>query len=142
MSSHSIGDWPNVDRPRDLDCWGPWKYMKSNLTLLYAPRDNHWCYEIDLERCIKSSYMLDYIFQVRSKSESLVSAEDVGHFIAALDDLLSPQANICSFGQNLNLDVAKYLLEKTPNRPFDTTQIEKAFEEGRITITTISEEAR
>ena len=45
--------------------------------------------------------ILDKIFQLRTKREDLVSAEDIGHLVAALDDLLHPQANICSFRAGL-----------------------------------------
>lgn len=111
-----MSDYPTPERPQDADCWGPWKYVKSNLTLVYAPRDRHWHYEVDLERCNTSAQMLDWIFQLRTKREDLVSAEDIGHFVAALDDLLNPQANICSFGTDSRLNTTRYLLGEIPDR--------------------------
>src|SRR5271170_2712748 len=72
--SMRMSNYPALERPEDGDCWGPWRYVESNLTLVYAPRDSHWRYEVDLERCTTSAQVLDWIFQLRTKREDLVSA--------------------------------------------------------------------
>lgn len=133
-------EWPEVPDPRDKDCWGPWRYKKETLVLEYVPRDRHWWYEVDLERCKTSAQVLDWIFQVSNKHRSRVSAEDIGYLIDALQDLLHPQANLCSFGQDMKFDTTRYLLEGLEDRPLDTKHISKAFDEGRITILTIDDD--
>jgi len=103
--------------PSDGDCWGPWKYHRDIFTLCYAPRDHHWGYEIDLERCSTSAEMLDWIFQVSNKVEWCVNREDIGQLIQALQDLMCPQATLCSFGtNNKTLDVATYLRKHTESK--------------------------
>ena len=130
----SLSDFPRIERPRDGHAWGPWVYVKSNLTLIYAPADQHWSYEVDLERCNTSAQSLDWIFQVSNKHSR--SAESVGHLIEALQDLLNPQANICSFGRDSQWSAAKYLLEGSPDRPLYTKHIDELFQNGQITVRT------
>jgi hypothetical protein len=115
----SLADFPDVEPLKDGDCWGPWRFQRSDLTLQYDPQDRHWWYEIDLERMTNSAAMLDVIFQISNKRESCCSTEDIGHLISALNDLLNPQANICSFGTNATLDATKYLDGEIKNRKFE-----------------------
>jgi hypothetical protein len=115
---------PRPGRPQDGDAWGPWKYKRSNLTLEYVPQDGHWWYEVDLERCGTAAEMLDWIFQINGKDKDCCSVEDLGHLIVALDDLLNPQANICSFGHASRLDVAKYFSGKVEDRQIKFTPVE------------------
>lgn len=76
--------------------FGLWKYRKSNLTL--------WCqkyqYEIDLEKITDSAKMLDWIFQVNSKTWAQDDPAVMSDLINALDDLLEPQANYCSWAKD------------------------------------------
>jgi len=103
--------------PSDGDCWGPWKYHRTLFTLDYEPRDRHWRYQIDLEECTSSAQMLDWIFQVSNKVARCLSREDVGHLIQALQDLLWPQANLCSFGSDKRMDdPAEYLRKHTNSK--------------------------
>lgn len=137
FSSMRMSNYPKPERPQDGHAWGPWVYQKENLTLQFAPRDGHWSYEIDLEQCVSSAQILDKIFQLRTKREDLVSAEDIGHLVAALDDLLHPQANVCSFGQDARFDPATYLTEGASDRKIDLEgHVREMLESGRIKITT------
>jgi hypothetical protein len=111
MAFRALGDFPKIDPPKDRMCWGPWRYKKETLVLEFAPRDRNWWYEIDLERCGTSALMLDWIFQVSNKHTR--PAEEVGYLIEALQDLLDPQANICTFGGDTRMDTTRYLLEET-----------------------------
>jgi hypothetical protein len=55
-------------------------------------------YEVDLERCPTAAAVLDWIAQVEQKGWA--SPTVVGHLVAALCDLLDPQAHLCSWGMN------------------------------------------
>lgn len=75
--------------------FGNWKFDKKNLTLTHSGAGRG--YEIDLERCTTSAEVLDWIFQIESKTWA--SAEDLGELVRAIGTLLSPQATLCSEGQ-------------------------------------------
>jgi hypothetical protein len=73
--------------------WGEWHLDTSNLTLVFR----HWTlYYIDLEDCTTSAATLDVIFQIASKTWA--TPDVIGGLIQALDDILHPQATLCSFG--------------------------------------------
>lgn len=85
-------------RPRDGDTWGRWKFVQKNLTLFYEPgKEVHtdW-YEVDLEECLTSAAVLDWIAQIASKIWA--TNDCIGNLVRALNDLLNPQSNLCSFG--------------------------------------------
>jgi len=44
-------------------------------------------------------------------------------FIDAIDDILEPQATLCSWGKNKTLDVTKYLRKKFPADPRTSRQL-------------------
>src|SRR4051794_26104992 len=89
-SYHTLMTW-SAPRPEHGDNWGNWIYDAETLVLRHKTRH----YEMDLEQCATSGQTLDRIFQICGKSWA--TAEDLGHLIQALDDLLKPQANLCSF---------------------------------------------
>ena len=74
-------------------------YVHAELLALYLgdPQTGAWAYEIDLERCRTSAQVLDWIMQVASK----IWATDavIAGLVRALNDVLDPQATLCSFGQ-------------------------------------------
>jgi hypothetical protein len=53
-------------------------------------------YEIDLEDMRTSAETLDWIFQVAMKSWA--TPDIVASLITAIDELIAPQANLCSCG--------------------------------------------
>jgi hypothetical protein len=79
-------------RPRN---WGPWQ-LDAEVRVL---RSKH--YEVDLDRCTTSAEVLDHICQVVDKTW----ADDaiVAGLVRALNDVLKPQANLCSFGGSTEL---------------------------------------
>lgn len=89
---------------KDLLTWGRWTFNSTVLTLDF---DNGQ-YEIDLERCNSSAEVLDWICQLQSKVWT--TAEDIGNLVAAFDDLLRPQANLCSFGRDTKITVTRDML--------------------------------
>ena len=86
-----------VDLRSSRTTWGCWIYHPENFTL--ECRDERgFIYEVDLELCRTSAEMLDWIFQVQGKTWA--TAEIVKDLLDAFDDLLSPQACLCSFGKS------------------------------------------
>jgi hypothetical protein len=80
--------------------WGNWKLNHETPVLEYAnfSLNGAGFYEIDLDRMTSSAEMLDAIFQVAGKR--WISNEDIGDLVRALDDLLDPQAHLCSNGKD------------------------------------------
>jgi hypothetical protein len=90
-------------KPESGDTWGNWRYNAKLLTLTHVAEH----YEIRLDECSTSAQMLDWIFQLATKT--WMTSEDIGDLIHALKDIINPQANLCSFGTIKTLDVKKYL---------------------------------
>lgn len=90
-------------RPTHGDTWGNWQFDANVMVLTFLPED----YEIALEECTSSAELSDRIFQLCNKT--WMTPTDLGHMVQALDDLLHPQANLCSFGQDKQFDATNYL---------------------------------
>jgi hypothetical protein len=86
--------------------YGPWKFDARKLTLTHIKED----YEVNVTDMTNSAKMLDWIFQVSNKA--WCSREDAGHLLDALDNLLDPQANLCSFGENKPFNPTQHLKKK------------------------------
>lgn len=73
--------------------WGPWR-LDTETWVLYpvAP----YRYEVDLEQCLTTAKVLDYIIHISQKTW----ADDatIAGLIRALGDVLKPQANLCPGG--------------------------------------------
>jgi hypothetical protein len=98
--------------------WGPW-YLDAELRVLYpAGRDR---YEVDLDRCLTSAQLLDCVCQVAGKRW----ADDatLAGLVRALNDVLKPQANLCSFGQAKRVGISRVteLVERAVARPTKAT---------------------
>jgi hypothetical protein len=74
--------------------WGGWRLNRDNYTLQLFDSDDHWIYEVDLETCTDSAQVLDWIMQTQCRDERYDGLID------ALRDVLHPQRNLCSGGQN------------------------------------------
>jgi hypothetical protein len=85
--------------------WGFWAFYPTELILLHEKED----YDIDLEGCTTSAAVLDWIAQVEGKVWATPS--DVGYLVAALCDLLNPQANLCSLGEPTTIEAGEHLRE-------------------------------
>lgn len=103
-----VDELPDYPAPQHGDTWGKWRYNAHNLTLEYGNGFNP--YYLDLEECKNSAGLLDWIFQVCNKS--WMTTDERGHLLEAIDDLLHPQANLCSFGVDRKFDVTAYLRGK------------------------------
>jgi hypothetical protein len=74
--------------------WGPWRLNKSHF-VLYCDE-----YQVDLEQCLSSAQILDWLCQVAHKTWA---TDHVTGLLAALDDILNIQGTLCSDGQCLHL---------------------------------------
>jgi hypothetical protein len=79
--------------------WGPWRLRPSTLCI-ELHLDHRWCYEIDLERCLTSAATLDWIFQIAGKRWAEQDPAVITGLVYAFDDVLHPQATLCSGGQS------------------------------------------
>jgi hypothetical protein len=87
--------------------WGPWRYDPENLRLESVRPGSGGC-KLELRRYGTCSAMLDVICQVATKDWA--DAWTLGWLVRALDELLSPQKNLCSFGHDIGpLDVEQHL---------------------------------
>ena len=97
-----------VPAPAHGDCWGNWELDAERLLLVYRGAGLHK-YEIPIREMNSSAEMLDWIFQLNSKT--WITRKDIGDLVEALDDLFRPQANLCSGGQDHEIDAANFLRE-------------------------------
>ena len=86
------------------DTWGPWQFNALNFTLSHV---NHRGYEINLQSCNTSAEVLDWLCHISRKA--WCSAQDAGHLLTAFNDLLSPQKNLCSWGEDKKFDPTAHL---------------------------------
>jgi hypothetical protein len=78
--------------------WGEWELDRARLVLMHTAG---YGYEVDLEDCTTSAQVLDWIMQIAGKNWG--TRKCVGGLVEALNDLLRPQANLCSFGADKTL---------------------------------------
>jgi hypothetical protein len=78
-----------------------WKLKTNNHTLTLI-EEGRYEYEIDLERCNSGSAIADWIFQVSGKVWA--TPEILGNLVVVLDHILDPQANFCSFENNIEFN--------------------------------------
>jgi hypothetical protein len=83
--------------------WGDWKFDKGRL-VLELKEDR---YEIDLEEITDSAQMLDWIFQLYNKGWT--TPQEMYDLLGAFQALFVPQATLCSFGVNREIDPVKVI---------------------------------
>jgi hypothetical protein len=83
--------------------WGPWRLNAETYVLEYF-EDDEYRYEVDLERCLDSAEVLDYVCQVAGKTWA--THEVVAGLVTAITNVLDPQANLCSFGISKQITAA------------------------------------
>ena len=96
--------------------WGPWKLDKKTCTLdlpyppeWNCPEPRYW---VDLKDCTSSAGVLDVICQIAGKQWA---TDDVlAGLVRALDDILEPQANLCSCGTDKR--ISRQVLAKAIRR--------------------------
>jgi hypothetical protein len=75
---------------------GGWRFIKDARVLELHDAEGRWRYEVDLDRCRTAAEMMDWIFQIEGKSWA--TDPIVRGLIRALNELLKPQATLCSGG--------------------------------------------
>jgi hypothetical protein len=102
----TLTDFLNFKQPLPAhgDTWGNWQYNAKTMVLTHRPEN----YGIDLEECTSSAELSDKIFQLCNKV--WMNPTEIGHMIQALNDLLRPQATLCSFGQDKKFDPRRHAL--------------------------------
>lgn len=101
--------WDTIEKEKEFMKWGNWHFDSRQLTLTHATEK----YEIDLEDIHSSADILDWIFQILGKKWG--DAATVYDLLVAFEEILSPQENYCSFGEDKNTDgsiLAKKFIEK------------------------------
>lgn len=88
--------------------WGPWKLDTRNLVLymMYENTDTRR-YEVDLEQCLTSAGTLDWIMQIANKTWADKDDSVIAGLVRAIDDVIRPQAFLCSFGGSRRISRAK-----------------------------------
>jgi hypothetical protein len=108
--------------------WGPWTLNRERLELELIV-DGWPLYEVDLERCPTAAAVLDWIAQVQGKGWATPAL--VGHLIAALCDLLEPQARLCSWG--MSNEVPDESTEEVRERILDAERKARAWRLAGVT---------
>src|SRR5438105_766909 len=80
-------------QPSEALSWGAWRLNLRDLTLEFNGGGDYY---VDLEGCITSAEVLDSICQVAGKTWA--TAENLGDLVRAVNDLVQPQAQLCSMG--------------------------------------------
>ena len=88
--------------------WGDWHLDVEHLVLINPN------YEIDLERCLTSAEVLDWILQFSKKYHA--SYLDIAGLVNAFDSVLTPQASLCSFGQPKRITDMRAVVDKYVNK--------------------------
>jgi hypothetical protein len=83
--------------------WRPWSLDTETYTLHKITHEEIADYPVDLERCLNSADVLDWILQIDGGENDQVTLG----FVRAIDDLLAPQRHLCSFGKSTTLSVRK-----------------------------------
>lgn len=88
-------------RPHQDGDWGPWELDPTDPVLIYNDPNNHYEYWIDLRTCTSSAAVLDWICQIIGKNWG--DNATLAGLVRAFDDVLHPQAHLCSMGQSTTL---------------------------------------
>ena len=96
-------EWSNEMPPPRASDWGGWRV--EGLELVYSAYPGGGVYPIDLERFTDSAEVLNMIVQVAKKNWATDAC--VAGMVRALNDLLQPQAHLCSCGANKQMTAAQ-----------------------------------
>jgi hypothetical protein len=94
------------EEPPVLDLGG-WRFRQETLELAYSDESGHEIYAVDLERLKSSAPTLDVVMQLAGKS--WLNSAELGFFVRMLSLTIDPQASMCSFGRDRNVDPKKAL---------------------------------
>jgi hypothetical protein len=80
--------------------WGNWKLDIESLELVFQFENIE--YPIPLDRCNNSAQILDWIYQIHTKS--WVKVQDMYDLISSFGDIVRVQDKICCFGVDVALE--------------------------------------
>ena len=101
-------------RPSHGDTWGKWRLDTNRRVMEFHPEGGSWAYEFDLEESHDPCSLLDFILEVNTKAWA--SAEDIGDFVEALNDLVGNARTVfCPFGQPMTASPWT-LMARSPDR--------------------------
>lgn len=84
-----------LDGKRRTKRWGNWVvFLKPYYCIEHEP-SGYW---IGFNRLNTCAEIMDWLFQLRQKT--WFSSQDASDFLTLIDDVLHPQATLCSFGQD------------------------------------------
>jgi hypothetical protein len=84
-----------------LTRWGSWRLSGHHL----ISKAGGYEYAIDLHDCTTSAQALDWVCQIATKKWG--TPDVVGDLAHAINDVLAPQANLCSSGMDKRLTPAQ-----------------------------------
>jgi len=91
--------------------WGNWKLSITERCLEHSRHSSQVPYQVSLDEIHNSASMLDWIFQVSSKSWT--KYKDISDLISALDNIFDPQGTFCRGAVNgaegTSIDASEYL---------------------------------
>ena len=86
--------------------WGNWFLDSDSMTLDYHfPDVDGAIYDVNIGECDDSAKLLDWIFQVIGKSWA--NEKVIYDLLSAIDEILMPQAHLCSCGENKTCNAKK-----------------------------------
>lgn len=80
--------------------WRPWSLDTEAYTLVRIAQDEIADYPVDLDRCLDSANVLDWLFHIDASARD---DQDTLGLIRAMEDLLEPQQHLCAFGKSTTL---------------------------------------
>jgi hypothetical protein len=95
--------------------WGKWKLDRDKRTIYYDGPHDYW---FSLAQMNNSAEVLDWI--VHLHEEKWATPEDIGHLVAALDDIFDLQNNICGCGIEHRFNAQEHLAKILPAPAEDT----------------------
>jgi hypothetical protein len=81
--------------------WGPWGLRGTDL--VWQPGSGAAEYPVDLLTCTDSAQVLDWICQIagrHTRPDDPDDAASVNAFVHAVNEILHPQAHLCSWGKS------------------------------------------
>ena len=120
------------------DTWHGWTVFLDEL-ILTSPDGS---YDVDLSRCHTSAAVLDWIAQIANKSWARENPPVLAGLVNALNDLVHPQANLCSHEREQGpIDPAKVIglnffraVVKQEEKNEDNSEHDSATPGGLVTI--------
>jgi hypothetical protein len=100
MKDQTVSSWIGKSTSRRCTRWGDWEYRSSNFTLVFWVDGVEW-HELDLDRCMNSAQILDWIFYESDRDR--ISRKAIGDLVAALQAMTG--GVMCRGGEDHPVDL-------------------------------------